>query len=134
MLDFLAEITAIHIYSIWGQILEMCIKIYWFTWKYEVTLYFSCIKIVYNMINEYYFVSGYGICHFKHIWFCNLCDFLMCVHCFPMMYNLHIDVFSCVCLLQVTFKCGTENIVTSASEPSRCEYAFNFEAPSRCTA
>ncbi|KAL4235696.1 hypothetical protein ACF0H5_004089 [Mactra antiquata] len=36
--------------------------------------------------------------------------------------------------VKVHFKCGTENRVTSASEPSRCEYAFDFETPSRCTA
>ncbi|XP_053393979.1 glucosidase 2 subunit beta-like isoform X2 [Mercenaria mercenaria] len=36
--------------------------------------------------------------------------------------------------VKVYFKCGTEHKVTSASEPSRCEYAFGFETPTHCTA
>jgi len=33
---------------------------------------------------------------------------------------------------QVHIKCGLENEVVSASEPSRCEYAFDFLSPAAC--
>lgn len=36
--------------------------------------------------------------------------------------------------VRVILKCGTEHKLTSASEPSRCEYAFDFETPARCSA
>ncbi|XP_052244209.1 glucosidase 2 subunit beta-like isoform X2 [Dreissena polymorpha] len=35
--------------------------------------------------------------------------------------------------VKVHLKCGTDNKLTGASEPSRCEYAFDFETPSRCS-
>ncbi|WAR23437.1 GLU2B-like protein [Mya arenaria] len=35
--------------------------------------------------------------------------------------------------VKVNMKCGLENKVTGTSEPSRCEYAFDFETPARCT-
>ncbi|GFR67114.1 protein kinase C substrate 80K-H, partial [Elysia marginata] len=33
----------------------------------------------------------------------------------------------------VNFHCGAENILTGASEPSRCEYQFDFTTPARCS-
>lgn len=36
------------------------------------------------------------------------------------------------CLLQVKMGCGTENVLTSVSEPNRCEYVFEFVTPSIC--
>jgi hypothetical protein len=36
------------------------------------------------------------------------------------------------CSLQVKLRCGTENVVTSVSEPNRCEYVFEFVSPSIC--
>lgn len=34
--------------------------------------------------------------------------------------------------VNVLLSCGVENKVTSATEPSRCEYQFEFETPARC--
>lgn len=34
----------------------------------------------------------------------------------------------------VNFHCGSENKLTGASEPSRCEYQFEFTTPARCAA
>ncbi|XP_005090113.1 glucosidase 2 subunit beta isoform X1 [Aplysia californica] len=34
----------------------------------------------------------------------------------------------------VNFHCGAENALTGASEPSRCEYQFEFTTPARCAA
>lgn len=34
---------------------------------------------------------------------------------------------------QVHLKCGLEHRLLSSSEPSRCEYAFEFETPCRCS-
>ncbi|RUS72304.1 hypothetical protein EGW08_019936 [Elysia chlorotica] len=33
----------------------------------------------------------------------------------------------------VNFHCGAENVLTAASEPSRCEYQFDFTTPARCS-
>ncbi|ESO97115.1 hypothetical protein LOTGIDRAFT_226808 [Lottia gigantea] len=34
--------------------------------------------------------------------------------------------------VEVILQCGTENLLLSASEPSRCEYRFDFATPARC--
>ena len=34
--------------------------------------------------------------------------------------------------VDVTLRCGLENKLLSASEPSRCEYAYDFETPALC--
>lgn len=35
--------------------------------------------------------------------------------------------------VRIHFECGIENQLKSASEPNRCEYAFTFATPARCT-
>lgn len=34
---------------------------------------------------------------------------------------------------QVHLECGIENQLQAASEPNRCEYAFIFATPARCS-
>lgn len=34
--------------------------------------------------------------------------------------------------VDVLLSCGLENRIISASEPTRCEYQFEFETPARC--
>lgn len=40
--------------------------------------------------------------------------------------------FRVLCVFQVHLRCGLENRLTSVSEPSRCEYHFDFESPGSC--
>lgn len=34
--------------------------------------------------------------------------------------------------VEVSVRCGLQNTLLSANEPSRCEYAFEFETPALC--
>lgn len=35
-------------------------------------------------------------------------------------------------IFQVAITCGTETVLTSASEPARCEYLFEMQSPAAC--
>lgn len=35
--------------------------------------------------------------------------------------------------MKVELKCGTENVLTSIDEPSKCEYIAIFESPAACS-
>ena len=50
-----------------------------------------------------------------------------------MFVDWQFDVESYSLYLQVHLKCGLEHKLIGSSEPSRCEYAFDFETPCRCS-
>uniref|UniRef100_A0A8C5EFY6 Glucosidase 2 subunit beta n=1 Tax=Gouania willdenowi TaxID=441366 RepID=A0A8C5EFY6_GOUWI len=53
-------------------------------------------------------------------------------HCFSNFYNYNMSRLRLFFVVQVKLTCGKETVVTSTSEPSRCEYLMEFITPAVC--